>query len=64
MLVCKFKKLKTLEKSSNVCGLLQIYELYSQRIFCLPHIFDLCLHWVSIVRGADGHGHQKKLEGG
>ena len=30
---------------------------YSQSIFCLPHrpnfsdIFDLCLHWVSIVRG-------------
>ena len=30
---------------------------YSQSIFCLPHrpnfsdIFDLCLHWVSVVRG-------------
>ena len=30
---------------------------YGQRIFCLPHqpnfsgIFDLCLHWVSVVRG-------------
>ena len=30
---------------------------YGQSIFCLPHrpnfsdIFDLCLHWVSIIRG-------------
>ena len=30
---------------------------YSRSIFCLPHrpnfsdIFDLCLHWVSVVRG-------------
>ena len=34
----------------------QIFR-YSQSIFCLPHrpifsdIFDLCLHWVSLVRG-------------
>ena len=34
---------------------LQIFR-YSQSIFCLPHrpnfsdIFDLCLHWVSVVR--------------
>ena len=34
----------------------QIFR-YGQSIFCLPHrpkfsyIFDLCLHWVSIVRG-------------
>ena len=33
----------------------QIFR-YGQRIFCLPHwpnfsdIFDLCLHWVSVVR--------------
>ena len=33
---------------------------YDSSIFCLPHrpnfsdIFDLCLHWVSVVRGA-GH---------
>ena len=31
---------------------------YSQSIFCLPYwtifsdIFDLCLHWVSVVRGS------------
>ena len=35
----------------------QIFR-YGQRIFCLPHrpnysdIFDLCLHWVSVVRGS------------
>ena len=34
----------------------QIFR-YGQRIFCLPHqpnfsdFFDLCLHWVSVVRG-------------
>ena len=34
----------------------QIFR-YGQSIFCLPHrpnfsdIFDLCLHWVSVVRG-------------
>ena len=34
----------------------QIFR-YDQSIFCLPHrptfsdIFDLCLHWVSVVRG-------------
>ena len=34
----------------------QIFR-YGGRIFCLPHrpnfsdIFDLCLHWVSVVRG-------------
>ena len=34
----------------------QIFR-YGRRIFCLPHrpnfsdIFDLCLHWVSVVRG-------------
>ena len=34
----------------------QIFR-YGQCIFCLPHrpnfsdIFDLCLHWVSVVRG-------------
>ena len=34
----------------------QIYR-YRQSIFCLPHrpkisdFFDLCLHWVSVVRG-------------
>ena len=34
----------------------QIYR-YGRSIFCLPHwpnfsdIFDLCLHWVSVVRG-------------
>ena len=32
---------------------------YGQSIFCLPHppnisdIFDLCLHWVSVVCGTD-----------
>ena len=35
----------------------QIFR-YGESIFCLPHrpnfsdIFDLCLHWVSVVRGA------------
>ena len=35
----------------------QIFR-YGQSIFCLPHrpnfsdIFDLCLHWVSVVRGS------------
>ena len=34
----------------------QIYR-YGQNIFCLPHLpkisdfFDLCLHWVFVVRG-------------
>ena len=33
--------------------------MYSRSIFCLPHrpnfsdIFDLCLHWVSVVRGCN-----------
>ena len=33
---------------------------YGRSIFCLPHrpnfsdIFDLCLHWVSVVRGMSG----------
>ena len=36
----------------------QIFR-YGGSIFCLPHwpnfsdIFDLCLHWVSVVRGSD-----------
>ena len=36
----------------------QIYR-YGRSIFCLPHwpifsdIFDLCLHWVSVVRAID-----------
>ena len=36
----------------------QIFR-YSQKISCLPHrpnfsdTFDLCLHWVSVVRGLD-----------
>ena len=42
----------TAENSSHS----QIFR-YCQSIFCLPHrpnfsdIFDLCLHWVSVVRG-------------
>ena len=24
--------------------------MYGRSIFCLPDIFDLCLHWVSVVR--------------
>ena len=42
----------------------QIYS-YGQSIFCLPdqpnfsHIFDLCLHWVSVVRGQSHHPSQK-----
>ena len=37
----------------------QIFR-YGRSIFCLPHrpnfsdIFELCLHWVSVVRGLDG----------
>ena len=37
----------------------QIFR-YGPSIFCLPHrpkfsdLFDLCLHWVSVVRGMDG----------
>ena len=37
----------------------QIFR-YGQSIFCLPHwpnfsdIFDLCLHWVSVVRDQEG----------
>ena len=37
---------------------IQIFR-YGRTIFCLPHrpnfsdIFDLCLHWVSVVRGLD-----------
>ena len=36
----------------------QIFR-YGQSIFCLPHkpkfsdLFDLCLHWVSVVRGKE-----------
>ena len=36
-------------------------SLYSRSIFCLPHwpkfsdIFDLCLHWVSVVRGTSNN---------
>ena len=36
----------------------QIFR-YGRSIFCLPHrpnfsdIFDLCLHWVSVVRGVN-----------
>ena len=39
----------------------QIFR-YSSSIFCLPHrpnfsvIFDLCLHWVSVVRVGGGDG--------
>ena len=38
----------------------QIFR-YGQSIFCLPHrpnfsdIFDLCLHWVSVVRASTDH---------
>ena len=38
----------------------QIFR-YGRNIFCLPHrpnfsdIFDLCLHWVSVVRGLNGY---------
>ena len=38
----------------------QIFR-YGRSIFCLPHwpnfsdIFDLCLHWVSVVRGIKDH---------
>ena len=53
---CMYCGQKLGEDFSKFCGLLRIYELYDQSIFCLPHgpnfsdIFDLCLHWVSVVR--------------
>ena len=40
----------------------QIFR-YGQSIFCLPHrpnfsdFFDLCLHWVSVVRWSSQHRH-------
>ena len=40
----------------NFCGLLRKHELYGRSIFCLllrpkfSYFFDLCLHWVSVVR--------------
>ena len=45
----------------------QIFR-YGQSIFCLPHrpnfsdIFDLCLHWVSVVRASVDADSQKMLK--
>ena len=44
----------------------QIFR-YGQSIFCLPHrpnfsdIFDLCLHWVSVVRAGDQSKNDSKI---
>ena len=44
----------------------QIFR-YGQSIFCLPHrpnlsdIFDLCLHWVSVVCDLKQHRKDKKF---
>ena len=44
----------------------QIFR-HGQSIFCLPHrpkfsdIFDLCLHWVSVVRGFNEYRLMSKL---
>ena len=46
----------------------QIFR-YDQRLFCLPHwhkfsdFFDLCLHWVSVVRGLGLGVHSRKHTG-
>ena len=45
------------EKAITARLKIQIFR-YGQRIFCLPHrpkfsdFFDLCLHWVSVVRAS------------
>ena len=46
-------------KFSSIRAIIENFEMYCRSIFCLPHrlnfadIFDLCLHWVFVVRATD-----------